>query len=773
MRKKGTRPAAPTQTQPQARKNFIIIILQHLQGRNYRPSTTKELAQRLAILPEQMPSFEHTLYALKEKGTISQTSSERWIGSNESSRDYQEGVISFHPRGFAFVRLVNDAANGDVFIPPSQTLNALPSDHVLIEITGQDRKGPEGRVVHILERSQNSLFGVITEIGEQQAYAYVPSMAQQRVVINLEPGEQVVAGERVILKVQKWENKEHQINCTIVEKLGSIEDPSLDTEIAIEEFGLRRDFPAKVLDEALTMGSRVKTKEIQSREDLREAITLTIDPDTAKDFDDAITIEKTQSGYTLSVHIADVAHYVKYGSQLDEEARKRSNSTYFPGYCLPMLPSELSNELCSLKPNVNRLTVSVIIDFDAAGSMYKHRICRSVIRSSKRLTYRQALDILEGRLKSPFKAQLDLMLELCNKLKSHKAARGSVEFSLPEAAVICNSQGQPERIDYVEYDITHQMIEEFMVKANEVVAMHLSKAGKDLIFRVHEAPALEDLREFFQVARNFGHQFAGQPTPQQWQQFFRSIQGAPYAPQLASSYIRSMKMAQYSTGNIGHYGLSLEYYCHFTSPIRRYSDLTVIRALFDERRHTSEELEKIALNCSDTERQSAKAEQSVNQLKKLRLLKSQLKADSQHAFGAIVTKVKAFGLTFDLSQFLFEGFIHISQLSDDYFIFDEENQVLRGRSSGLTLRPGDNIQVQLLDVDLIYRECKWQLHEALVGPSIRFEGSRSQRSRSSRDKKPARKGHSSHGSSSSFQPRKPRQSAKPSRGSKNPKRRHH
>jgi ribonuclease R len=707
--KKNNSPKTSSSRRQKVQENFALMILQHLHGKNYRPTLTQDLALRLAILPELFTAFEECLTSLKSKDLLYQTLKGEWLSRHADEKQFHEGIISFHPRGFAFVRL-DKGPEGDVFIPPSHTLNALPSDHVLVEITGQDRKGPEGRVVQVIKRSENGLFGVIIDSVKDRATAFVPAFSQHRINIELSDNEILETGERVMLKVLKWEQKEQEISCALIEKLGHINDPSLDTDIAIDEYGLRRDFPGAVLDEALAKGKKVSIKQIKERLDLRETLTLTIDPDTAKDFDDAISIIKKESGFSLGVHIADVAHYVQANSSLDEEASKRSNSTYFPGYCLPMLPAELSNELCSLKPNVNRLTVSVLMEFNHEGALIKHEIVRSVIKSRKRLSYRQALAIIKGETKSPFFETLNWMVELCHLLKKQKAIRGSVEFSLPDASVICNQEGKPIRIDYVEYDITHQMIEEFMVKANEVVASHLDSKNKSLIFRVHEAPLIDDLKEFLQSAKNFGHQFSGQPTPQHLQQFFVAIQQAPYASQLATSYIRSMKLAQYSPENVGHYGLGLSHYCHFTSPIRRYSDLTVIRALFNEQQVDVEQLTKIAQNCSDAERQSAKAESSVSSLKKLRLLKEQIEENPQLAFEVILTKIRPFGISFDLQQFMFEGFIHISALGDDYFIFDEEALTLRGKSSQLLLQTGIKAKVKLLEVDLIHRECKWQLH---------------------------------------------------------------
>ncbi len=695
-------------------KNLRFVLLQHLGSRGYRPSTREELIHRLAILPEQETIFQRILDDLQSEGQTRHLGKAiQYCGKNAA--DHVEGPISFHPKGFAFVRvdvLGEHELNGqDIFIPPNATLNALPSDRVCVEVIGHDARGYDGRVVHIIQRGKNSLYGVVYEIlSETKASVHVSALAQNhRCVVSFLPMQKLQLGERVVVKVITWEHKEHTIDCELVEVLGSIEDPSLDVEIGIAEAGLTKEFPESVLDEALAFGKRVNLKEIHKRKDLRDLLTVTIDPDTAKDFDDAISIERTDKGYFLGVHIADVAHYVTHESHLDQEAKKRGNSTYFPGYCLPMLPAELSNELCSLKPNVNRLTVSVLAQFDHEGHLIDYEIPRTVIKSQKRLTYKQALSILEDKLKSPFKPMLELMQELCGKLKAAKKARGGIDLNVHETVVRCDASGMPYDSEVVHYDITHQMIEEFMVKANEIVASHLSKQNRTTMYRIHEAPRLEDFRDFFELARFYGHPIKEMPTPQEWQKLFEEIQKQPYSHQLTTAYIRSMRLAQYHTTNVGHFGLALEHYTHFTSPIRRYCDLTVMRALFNEPRHADSDLSTIALHCCDTERTSAKAEQGVNHLKKIRLLKYHLTHDPSKKYKAIITKVKPFGLFFDLQELMFEGFIHISDLSEDYFYYDESRHLLRGKSSGLVLRIGAEIEVQPKNIDLMFRECDWML----------------------------------------------------------------
>ena len=450
----------------------------------------------------------------------------------------------------------------------------------------------------------------------------------------------------------------------------------------IEEYGIRSDFQKRVIKEAKNYGTSVSRTDIAQREDLRDWEIFTIDPDTAKDFDDALSLAKDKKGhYHLGVHIADVSHYVTPGSALDTEAALRCNSTYFPGTCLPMLPSVLSDNLCSLKEKVNRLTVSVLVEFDPEGNQVKYRIARTVIRSAKRFTYREAKEVLDRKKKSKHAKTLDLMVELCQLLKRKRYDRGSIEFAIPDLVIIVDEKGVPLRTDYVEYDITHQLVEEYMLKANELVATHITNQGKLVAYRIHDEPSEENMKEFATLARAFGYELPDRPTQAQLQKMFDEALQTPQGQHLASSFIRRMRLAVYSADNIGHYGLALTHYCHFTSPIRRYVDLVAHRIIFGDT-PDQQMLDSISKMCSERERISAKAENSVSLLKKLRLLKSLKEEDPYKEYEAIITRVKPHGLTFEVLEMMTEGFLHVSELENDYYVFEEREMRLRGRHTG-------------------------------------------------------------------------------------------
>ncbi|MCC6128003.1 MAG: RNB domain-containing ribonuclease, partial [Chlamydiae bacterium] len=407
-------------------------------------------------------------------------------------------------------------------------------------------------------------------------------------------------------------------------------------------------------------------------------------------------------------HIADVAHYVKRDMHLDAAAFARCNSTYFPGRCVPMLPEELSNELCSLKPNVARLTQSVLAEFDPLGKLVSVEICRGVIKSKKRFTYKEALLVLENKKKSPHKPLLDRMTQLCALFKQQRMERGSIDFAMADHVLLIDEKGVPLGLENVEYDITHQMIEEFMLKANELVAIDLANKNKSLIYRVHEEPNPDTFQEFYTFARSLGFTLPAQPNHRDIQNMFLNAKGSPFLSQLSVSFIRSMKVACYSQDNLGHYGLALEHYCHFTSPIRRYTDLIIQRLLFDEMPGDSD-LTAIATACSEKERISFRAESSVLLLKKLRLAERFFEEDPARIYEAVITKIKPFALFFEVANFDLESTIHISEIGSDFYEYNPSRMQFRGSRTGETFSIGQPIHVRIESLDLTLRQAKWSM----------------------------------------------------------------
>lgn len=622
-----------------------------------------------------------------------------------------------HPRGFGFV-VPDDASHcpEDVFIPKQMTDNAVDGDHVQVSINPDSNweKGPDGRILSILKRGRTHLAGTVREIDKRGiVFVHVPILGTGKaVIVNPGKGQALRVGERIIMKVDEWGEEHEATYCTLTHTIGNISDPACDIPAAIEEYGLADIFPKEAIAQAKTFGKNVSEQDLKSRKDLTKTTSFTIDPETARDYDDALSLTRDRKGiYHLGVHIADVAHYVPEGSSLDLEAEKRCNSTYFPNFCLPMLPEELSNELCSLKANVVRLTVSTLMDFDPEGNLLSYKIVRGYIESAKRFSYEEAKEVLDGKKKSKHLEELQLMVELCHLLKKKRFQRGSIDFSLPDMVIEVDKNGEPFGLKKVEYDITHQLVEEFMLKTNEVVATHLTNEKKPVLYRVHEEPSEENMDEFFSLARSLGFFLPDKPEHKDIQSLFEQAKKTPFAQQLSIAFIRSMKLATYSPENAGHFGLALEYYCHFTSPIRRYTDLVTQRVLFDEQSGETD-LEHVALKCSERERVSFRAESSVKLLKKLRLLKKNMKEEPDRAYTAIVTRVKPFGLFFELTELMVEGMLHISELENDYFLFDPQRNILLGKSSGRRHFVGEAISVRVAHIDLIMLESHWELVSA-------------------------------------------------------------
>lgn len=700
--------------------NFEKLILEFMGGKSYRPMEQSDIFKQLCIPDEHSALCKQIFTDLLLNGKVEVKKKKFAIPFK--GPHVLEGIFRMHPRGFGFVKPSSPNAPFDeVFIPKHLTDTAVDGDCVEVEVERDVEwtKGPDGKIIAIISRGHTLLGGTILQRDKMrgQTIAFAPLLgAAKPMIVKGKKSTEVKVGDRVILHVNDWGDRQRPPTCEIEEVCGHISDPSLDTVSAIKEFALRDPFPEAAVAEAKAYGTAVSAQDHKGRKDLTKLACITIDPETAKDFDDALSLTKDSKGhYHLGVHIADVAAYVKPGSALDDEAQKRANSTYFPGFCLPMIPSELSDHLCSLRPRVKRLTSSVLMTFDQDGKLLKTQIERSVIKSRCRFSYEEAKCVLDGEKSSTYKQTLHDMVDLCLLLKRQRNQRGSIDFALPDYIVEVDKQGRPLGMKVVPYDITHQLVEEFMLKANEVVAKHLLDQGKKPVLRIHEEPESENIEEFFTLARTLGFSLSKSPTQQEIQDLFYKAEKSPHAHRLAVSFIRSMKLAYYSQETVGHYGLALEHYCHFTSPIRRYSDLIIERLLFDEDVET-EKIQEIAKHCSDQERLSFRAEMHVKQLKKLRLLKDYFENDPHRYYNAVVTKIKPFGLFFEVQDLMLEGFLHISELGSDFFIFNPRSNCLSGDRTGVRFDLGDALVVRPCTIDLILMETTWELESRKTKP---------------------------------------------------------
>jgi len=658
-------------------------------------------------LPKHLRALLHLFVEkLHEEGFLKKHNEVFHLSDKKQEIALEENVgkISIHPLGFGFVTL----SAYDVFIPKHQILHAMDQDIVEVEIIsleGRNKKGPEGRVVNVIKRHRSTILGTVVEIKPVAIRVRASLQGESELMMVPLPAEPVAIGDRILLEVHTLRN---QLHLTYLRTLGSIFDPLSDLQAIREEYSLPEGFPQACIDEAMSYPKDIEISQHPDRVDHTNLFTATIDPKTAKDFDDALSIERTKKGYKLYVHVADASYYVRKGGALDLEAIVRKNTVYLLGSCIPMLPPLLADNLCSLKQGVPRLAVTVEIDLDAHGHMTHHKIYRSVIKSDHRLSYEQAFEIMHEQEDSFLKEKLLLMRELALHFKAIKHKRGSVDLSLSELVWKLGEDGVPSGFEISHYDITHQLVEEFMLKANEVIATEIKKREVALIYRVHEQPSPETLKEFRSFCVRLGILVPDTFAPQDLSRIFEEHRESAFIQELSTRYIRSMRLATYSTDGIGHHGLMLENYTHFTSPIRRYVDVIIHRLLFNEE-YTQEELNLIAQNSSERERQSARAEMSYLALKKLRYIERKAQNEPERIYKATITRIKPFGILFEIKDFGLEGFNHISKLGDDYFEFNPKKETIQGKRSSKLFEVGFQFTVQVESVNLLFQEINWKI----------------------------------------------------------------
>ena len=622
--------------------------------------SVNELMDLLELTTDQNSALVKTLTLLKNEGFLSEKEGSYQI--KPLGNQLFSGTIFITQRGFGFVQ----DADKEIFIPQRFTLGAISGDTVqgmVLDDNKKPSKGPAGKIIKILKRKKKSLCVIVTKIKKNFAIGVAPQWVKQGTVeVNHIPNT-LRLNDRIIVAIDHWGKGRQPIQASYQSLIGNLDSPKVDCEATIQGFGLRKDFSDAVLEEVKALPIDLDIN-VKGRKNLTDWITFTIDPKDAKDFDDALSIEKTAKGYQLGVHIADVSHFVKAGSQLDHEAFKRGNSTYLPEIVVPMLPKALSNELCSLKPNVVRYAVSVIMQFDTKGSVTSYEIIRSSILSSRRFTYEEAQSIIEGK-KDPLRDQLLLLKELTHLLKQDKIKRGCFDFALPEWKIQIDAEGVPSGYHWIPYDLSHSLVEECMLKANELIATHLLETKREGIFRVHEPPAEEDWKTLYTQLESLGLSPPKKHSLDRLITYYSEIEESDIKRKAIIALIRTMKVASYSSENIGHFGLSLEKYCHFTSPIRRYSDLIIHRLLMDE--PLSMPIEKIAKHCSEKERLSFSAEISHILLKKIRYLTQLQENDPELTFEGRVMKKNDYGISIDLPEYMLEAFIPQETLTDFNF----------------------------------------------------------------------------------------------------------
>ena len=698
------------------------LLVRLFDDKSYVPMKLKELAVFLDIPKSRREELKKVLDLLMEEGKIGISKKGKYGRAKEFAR---VGIFTGHARGFGFVTV--EGQEEDIFIPAEKTSGAMNGDRVQVarEETGPKGKRPEGVVLKILERANETVIGYYQK---NKNYGFVlPDNQKLSQDIFIPQGKDMgaVTGHKVVVKITDFGGERRKPEGIVTEIIGHVNDPGTDIASIIKAYGLPEEFPQEVMREAGLMPGRVDERETEGRLDLRRLQTVTIDGEDAKDLDDAITISKEGDGrYTLGVHIADVTHYVREGKPLDEEALKRGTSVYLVDRVIPMLPHKLSNGICSLNVGEDRLALSCIMDIDDRGNVLGHRVAETVIRVDRRMTYTAVNAIVTDRDQAvmeeyqDFVAMFDTMKELADILRAKRRQRGSIDFDFPESKIVLDDKGRPVDIRPYERNAATRIIEDFMLMANETVAEDYFWQELPFVYRTHEYPDPEKMKRLGTFINNFGYAIRtqnGEVHPKEIQKLLDRIQGTDEEALISRLTLRSMRQARYGTVCTGHYGLAANYYTHFTSPIRRYPDLQIHRIIKENLRtglsqkrisHYDRILPQVAKQCSAMERRADEAERETDKFKKCQYMSGHI----GEAFEGAISGVTGWGLYVELPNTV-EGLIHISELKGDYFIFDEERMELMGERTNVRYKLGQKVRVLVKGCDKLTRTIDFTLDE--------------------------------------------------------------
>jgi ribonuclease R len=705
-------------------------LLEQIRARVHHPATARELMRVLRVARDERHAFQRHLKSLVDEGALVLVRGRHYGLADRM--DLVVGRLEGHASGFGFVvpERPLEGVRGDIFVAAPNLNEALHGDRVVVRVERRRDDGRvEGQIVQVLERGSETIVGRYEEDGSGLGYV-VPFDRRLTADVQVPRGERGEAkpGEMVSVAITRWPTPTRGPVGRIVDVLGDIDAPGVDTEIVIRKFGIPDEHSAEALAQAKKLGTVVRERDLKGRTDFRDRPIVTIDGEHARDFDDAISIERLANGhYWLGVHIADVSHYVDEGSALDTEGYERATSVYFPERAVHMFPPDLATGLCSLKPQVDRLVQSCLMEVDRHGQVVRYEMHDGVIHSTERMTYTAVNAILTDRdpeTLARYEALVPaftLMHELFAILNARRRKRGSVDFDLPEPEIILDTAGVVTDIVASERNVAHRLIEEFMLLANETVAHHLEVNAMPALYRIHEPPDPLKVAEFEEFVSSLGFSLttsAGTIKPKHFQKLVDQIRGAPEERPIAFLMLRTMQKARYDAVNRGHFGLAAETYTHFTSPIRRYPDLVVHRLLRELRRggvadQRKEELEddlpEIARHTSEMERRSNEAERELVQWKKVRFMADKV----GDVFDGYITGVAAFGLFVELVEHYVEGLVHISTLADDYYRYSEKGHTLFGENTRKTYRLGDRVRVQVVRVDAERRQIDLGIDEIL------------------------------------------------------------
>ena len=715
-------------------------VLARIRDRVGHPATMRELIRMLDISADDRSRFRRRIRQLVETGEMIRIRGNRYGVADRMN--LVVGRLQVNPRGFGFVTPEHqvERTGEDIYVAGVNLHEAMHGDRVAVRVE-QTGGRSEGRIVRVLERANHDLVGRY-DVDESGVGFVVPF--DPRVVLDVQipagAAGEARSGQMVVAEIDRWPTGTRSPIGHIVEVLGALDDPGVDTDLIIRKYRIPETHDPAAVAEAKQLGDVVTPADLHHRHDMRGTTTVTIDGETARDFDDAITLEALPNGHHwLGVHIADVAHYVREGSALDVCAYARGTSVYFPERALHMFPAPLATGLCSLNPGVDRLVQSCFMEIDRRGAVVRFELHDGVIRSDARMTYTAVDAILteqDPATRRQYAAMVPLfeaMETVYRRLHARRVRRGPIDFDLKATRLVLDEAGLVEDIVAADRNVAHRIIEEFMLVANETVAGYLQDSGAPALFRVHPVPDPMKVANFDAFASTLGHGLGappGQVRPQHFQQLLKRLHGQPEERPVALLMLRTMQKAQYDPVNVGHFGLASKTYTHFTSPIRRYPDLVVHRLLRERRGHElsparqdelNDELPEVGRHTSAMERRAEEAEREIVQWKKVRFMTDKVGEE----FTGYVTGVTGFGLFVELIEHFVEGLVHISSMADDYYRFLDADHTLFGENTGKTYKLGDTVAVQVVRVDTTRRQVDLGLVEILeaVRQSERNRGS--------------------------------------------------
>ncbi|MDE6363596.1 MAG: ribonuclease R [Lachnospiraceae bacterium] len=709
------------------------VILDLMDAEFYVPMKEKELAVMLQVSKEDRGELNRILNELLAEGKLSITKKGKFIKAKHSDKELIGTFIS-HPKGFGFVEI--EGRDEDLYIPENFVNGAFHKDTVKVTLlstqsTGQGGRRQEAQVREILARGMKQIVGIYDKNNKNYGFV-IPDNTKihEDVFVPVERSKGAVSGHKVVCEITDYGKNNRKPEGKITEILGHVNDPGVDIMSIVKGYELPTEFSEKIMRQAERVASEVSEADMTGRRDLRDVQMVTIDGEDAKDLDDAVSLSKDGVHYQLGVHIADVTNYVQENSALDWEARERGTSVYLVDRVIPMLPHKLSNGICSLNAGENRLALSCLMTIDEKGDVISHEIVESVIKVDRRMSYTSVKKILEDRDEAERREyetlvpMFQLMRELAGILREKRKKRGSIDFDFPESKIVLDRQGHPIEIKPYERNVATKIIEDFMLIANETVAEHFHWMELPFVYRTHDNPDPEKIDKLSTFIRNFGYSIKSRQEeihPKELQKLLAKIEDTPEEALISRLTLRSMKQAKYTIDCTGHFGLACQYYCHFTSPIRRYPDLQIhriikeqLRGRLNEKRidHYNEILPEVAKHSSEMERRADEAERETGKLKKVEYMERHI----GDIYEGVISSITAWGVYVELPNTI-EGMIHVSMLPGDYFYYDEETYEMVGQATDIRYKLGQTLKIRVNATDKITRTIdfvipqEWEIEE--------------------------------------------------------------